>query len=271
MKALSLFSGIGGLDLASEAAGIETAAMCEIDDFAAAILKRRFPDVPIYSDIRMLSSSRLNKDGVAGIDVIHGGFPCQDVSLSGKRTGFVSCDGKVTRSGLWREFSRLICEIRPRWVVAENVFGLLSISIDREPGGAFGSILRDLADMGYRIGWCCYGASDVGGVHERKRVAIVAYSVGKRRNSMEKSCKDKLPRIDLSSCQKKWNEQVDLPFDVHGIIANPKRGVLRNDDGLPEGMDRLKSLGNAVVPQQFYLVFRAIAEMDKLERSCVNA
>ena len=135
MRALSLFTGIGGLDLAAHAAGIETAEMCEIDPFATEVLKRRFPDVPIYADIRLLSRRRLKGDGITGISVIHGGFPCQDVSLSGKRAGFIDSDGNTTRSGLWGEFARLIREIKPRWVVAENVLGLLSNTTDRKHGG----------------------------------------------------------------------------------------------------------------------------------------
>lgn len=128
MKMLSLFSGVGMIDLAASWAGIETVAFCDIEEYPQKILRRRFPNVPIYSDIRELTAEKLKGDGIPKIDIISGGFPCQDVSTAGKRTGFVDSEGNVTRSGLWGEYSRLICELKPRWIVAENVRGLLSIS-----------------------------------------------------------------------------------------------------------------------------------------------
>lgn len=128
MKMLSLFSGVGMIDLAASWAGIETVAFCEIEEYPQKILQRRFPGVPIYRDIRELTAEKLKADGISKIDIISGGFPCQDVSTAGKRTGFVDSEGNVTRSGLWGEYARLICELKPRWIVAENVRGLLSIS-----------------------------------------------------------------------------------------------------------------------------------------------
>lgn len=128
MKMLSLFSGAGMIDLAASWAGIETVAFCEIEEYPQKILRRRFPNVPIYSDIRELTAEKLKADGISKIDIISGGFPCQDVSTAGKRTGFVDSEGNVTRSGLWGEYARLIRELKPRWIVAENVRGLLSIS-----------------------------------------------------------------------------------------------------------------------------------------------
>jgi len=176
VRVLSLFSGIGGLDLAAEWAGMEVVAFCEIEEYPVKVLKRRWPDVPVYSDVRGLTRERLEADGILPIDVITGGFPCQDVSQAGKRVGFRDQDGEITRSGLWTEYARLIGEIRPRWVVAENVRGLLSIPASGVDGGGFGIVLRDLADLGYRAGWCCYGACDVGAPHRRERVFIVAHS-----------------------------------------------------------------------------------------------
>jgi DNA (cytosine-5)-methyltransferase 1 len=174
MRVLSLFSGIGGLDLAAEWADMKTVAFCEIDDYASKVLERRWPGVPIYRDVRELTREQLEKDGLLPIDVIVGGFPCQDVSCAGKRTGFHNSEGEVTRSGLWAEHARIIGEVKPRWVVAENVRGLLSIPALGRRGGGFGIILRDLADLGYSVGWCCYGASDIGAPHRRDRVFIIA-------------------------------------------------------------------------------------------------
>lgn len=135
MKMLSLFSGVGMIDLAASWAGIETVAFCEIEEYPQKILQRRFPGVPIYRDIRELTAEKLKADGISKIDIISGGFPCQDVSTAGKRTGFVDSEGNVTRSGLWGEYARLICELKPRWIVAENVRGLLSISAAGIRGG----------------------------------------------------------------------------------------------------------------------------------------
>lgn len=175
MKMLSLFSGVGMIDLAASWAGIETVAFCEIEEYPQKLLQRRFPGVPIYRDIRELTAEKLKADGISKIDIISGGFPCQDVSTAGKRNGFVDSEGNVTRSGLWGEYARLIRELKPRWIVAENVRGLLSVSAAGIRGGGFGTVLRDLAEMGYRVGWSCYGATDVGAPHKRERVFIVAY------------------------------------------------------------------------------------------------
>ena len=169
-KSLSIFSGIGGLELAAEWAGIDPIAFCEIDSFCQSVLRKHWPHVPIFEDVRSLRGDQLGE-----IDIIYGGFPCQDVSLCGKRAGFVDSNGGVTRSGLWVEMCRLIREAQPRWVVAENVRGLLSISSrDSRRGGGFGTVLTDLAALGYRVGWCCYGASETCAMHQRERVFIVA-------------------------------------------------------------------------------------------------
>ena len=178
MKMLSLFSGVGMIDLAASWAGIETVAMCEIEDYPVKVLERRFPNVPIYRDVRELTAAKLKTDGIEKIDIICGGFPCQDVSCAGKRIGFTNSEGNATRSGLWTEYARLIGEIKPKWVVAENVRGLLSIPAMGRAGGGFGIVLRDLADLGYDVFWSCYGAADVGAPHQRERVFIVAHSAG---------------------------------------------------------------------------------------------
>ena len=177
---LSLFSGVGMIDLAASWAGTETVALCEIEPYAVSILERRFPNVPIYNDVRTLTAAKLREDGIEKVDIICGGFPCQDVSCAGLRKGFEDSDGKVTRSGLWGEYARLIDELRPRWIVAENVRGLLSASIDKRPGGDFGVVLRDLANLGYDACWACYGAEAVGAPHKRERVFVVAHAKNNR-------------------------------------------------------------------------------------------
>jgi len=262
MKVLSLFSGIGGLDLAAEWAGMETVAFCEIEPYPVEVLKRRWPDVPVYNDVRELTRERLERDGILPIDIITGGFPCQDVSYAGKRVGFHDQDGEVTRSGLWAEYARLIGEIRPRWVVAENVRGLLSIPAAGIVGGGFGIVLRDLADLGYRAGWCCYGACDVGGFHRRERVFVVAHSGGGRPYIVGTREQNRFSFFSLEDGKKWASTQGVLSLNSIFLGTKPNRGILRNNDGFPEGLDRMKALGNAVVPQQAYPIFRAIMEVE---------
>lgn len=156
LKALSLFSGIGGLDLAAEMAGIETAAFCEIEPFPVEVLKKRFPDVPIFGDVRKLKRGDI--DGT--IDIIHGGFPCQDLSQAGKQRGL---EGE--RSGLWFEMLRVIHEIRPRYVLAENVRGAVNLALD--------TVYSNLVDEGYKVYPYVISASAVGAPHQRERLFVV--------------------------------------------------------------------------------------------------
>ena len=148
LKALSLFSGIGGLDLAAEMAGIETVALCEIEPFPVEVLKKRFPDVPIFSDVRKLKRGDI--DGT--IDIIHGGFPCQDLSVAGVQKGLEDEEGKPTaRSGLWFEMLRVIHVIRPRYVVAENVRGAVNLALDTVQAG----MEDEIQSLGFRPSSCC--------------------------------------------------------------------------------------------------------------------
>jgi DNA (cytosine-5)-methyltransferase 1 len=157
MKHGSLFSGIGGIDLGFEMAGIETTWTCEIDDWANELLQSRFPKANHYRDVQ-----KIGKDNLESVDIISGGFPCQDISTAGKGAGL---DGK--RSGLWFEMWRIICELQPRWVLIENVANLAN------KGGS--RVLHDLAKAGYDAEWQVISARDVGGRHLRKRLWIIAY------------------------------------------------------------------------------------------------
>lgn len=157
MKALSLFSGIGGLDLAAEAAGIQTVAFCEREPFCQDVLHEHWPDVPIYNDVTQLRGEQIGR-----VDVIHGGFPCQPFSVAGKRKG------KEDERFLWGEFSRLIGEIEPHWVVAENVPGIMSLAAD--------DVCKDLEARGYEVEIFCYEALSVGALHRRMRVFFVGHS-----------------------------------------------------------------------------------------------
>jgi DNA (cytosine-5)-methyltransferase 1 len=181
MKIGSLFSGYGGLDLAvSKVLDAEVAWHCEWEAAPSAILERHFPGVPNYKDVSLVDFSK-----VEPVDIITGGFPCQDLSLAGKRAGLK----EETRSGLWSQFARAIETIKPKLVVIENVRGLLSakakngmeyskedlaVIADRHPIRAMGAVLGDLADIGYDAKWTSVKACDAGAPHNRFRVFIVA-------------------------------------------------------------------------------------------------
>jgi len=156
----SLFSGIGGFDLGFERAGMKCAWQCEIDQPYQNVLQNHWPEVKRYDDVREISSGNTQP-----VDLICGGFPCQDVSIAGRRAGL---DGK--RSGLWFEFARIIDELDPRWVVIENVPGLLSSNNGRD----FETIIRFLAERGYGVVWRVLDAQYFGVAQRRRRVFVVA-------------------------------------------------------------------------------------------------
>lgn len=158
LTVLDLFSGIGGFSFGLErAGGFRTVAFCEIEPFQRAVLAKHWPEVPIYEDVRAISADRLSADGLDRVDVVCGGFPCQDVSIAGKGAGLAG-----DRSGLWFEMLRVIAETRPRYVVAENVAMLRSRGLDE--------VLRGLASVGYDAEWHCISASAIGAPHQRDRV-----------------------------------------------------------------------------------------------------
>ncbi len=156
----SLFSGIGGIDLGLKRAGFEIVWQVEINEYRQKVLAKRFPNAVRYGDIRTVG-----KHNLPAVDLLVGGFPCQPHSLAGSRKA------SEDERDLWGEFYRVICEIRPAWVLAENVPGLLS----SEDGRFFGGILRDLAALRYDAEWQCIPAAALGAPHIRERVFIVAY------------------------------------------------------------------------------------------------
>ena len=166
MRLGSLFSGIGGLDLAVEAAtGGRTVWQVEADPWCRSVLARHWPDARRYEDVRTAGKAGQELEHV---DIIAGGFPCQDVSVVGKRAGLSGGE----RSGLWREFARVIRVVRPRIVFVENVAGLLSME--------FGHVLGDLAALGFDAEWAVFRASDAGAPHRRERVFVLAVADAKR-------------------------------------------------------------------------------------------
>jgi len=234
MKGLSLFSGIGGLDLAFEWAGGEVAAMCEINPYCQKVLKNHWPDVPLFEDIKELKA-----ENVGTVDIIYGGFPCQPFSVAGLQKG------KEDDRYLWPHFSRMVGELKPRWIVAENVPGILRIAAD--------DVCSDLERQGYEVGIFDYEASAVGAQHKRERIFFVAHAgrallqrsvkQGTLQNEIRERTADKPERSS-----RQWQSEPRLDRVAHGI---------------PNRLDRLRALGNAVVPQQVYPIFKAIIEADK--------
>ena len=161
---LSLFSGIGGLDLAAEMAGIVTVGQCEWADYPTKILERHWPDVPRWRDIRTLTKeSFYERTGLRTVDIVSGGFPCQPFSVAGKR------GGEEDDRYLWPEMLRVIHELRPSWVLGENVPGIVNMALD--------TVLSDLENEGYTGQAFIVPACGVDAPHRRDRVAILAYSV----------------------------------------------------------------------------------------------
>ena len=258
MKALELFAGIGGIALAAEWAGIETVAFCERDPFCQKVLNKHWPSVPIFDDIKTLNKQILIERGVdvGAIELISGGFPCQPYSIAGKRKG------TEDDRDLWPEMFRIIEEIRPTWVVGENVANFANMELDRT--------LSDLESIGYKGESFIIPACSVGALHVRKRIFIVAYSNSKRWRSLDESKERRCIRFSEKSIKgKTWEESRHNPNDLlltgarEISIGNSR--LQRNDDGLSEGMDRLRGLGNAVVPQQIFPILEAIMKINKRE------
>ena len=157
IKVGSLFSGIGGLDLGLERAGMKVKWMCEIDPYCRKVLKKHWPNVPCFEDI-----TTVDFKAVEPVDLICGGFPCQDLSYAGKRIGL-----KGERSGLFYELMRAVCDIRPKYVLLENVPGLLTLGM--------GAVLGELTALGYDAEWESIPAAAFGAPHLRYRVFIVGY------------------------------------------------------------------------------------------------
>lgn len=247
LKVLDLFSGIGGFSLGLErTGGFETVAFCEIEEFPRRVLAKHWPGVKHYDDVRTLTADVLRRDGIS-VDVITGGFPCQDISAAGHQRGL----GEGTRSGLWSEIVRLIGELRPSYVIVENVAALLTGPSER-PGAWFGRVLGDLAECGYDAEWRNIPAWFVGLPHGRERVWIVAHP----------------PEIRLagevfeeSSSRRDEAREAGtslLPAYHDGLGSAPDGYSLRDGDGFPEFMGCLNALGNAVVPAIPELIGHAI-------------
>lgn len=270
----SLFSGAGLCDLGLSWAGYHHQWFCEVDPYCRSVLARHWPDIPIYEDVWELRGSDLPK-----VDVVCGGFPCQDVSQGGKHAGIK----EGTRSGLWTEYARLINEIRPRWVIVENVRGLLSNGMER--------VLGDLSSLGYDAEWSVLPAAACGAPHHRERVFLVAYphGVGPQQGGLFAPLQGILGDSYQPQGISDWlGIRFERATKTSARRAFGKAVLCRVDDGRTQGMDkatgrvtglpasiahisrekarawlpRLKALGNGILPQQAYAVGACILEAE---------
>jgi DNA (cytosine-5)-methyltransferase 1 len=250
LRVLDLFSGIGGFSLGLEGTGgFQTVAFCEIEEFPRKVLAKHWPEVPIYEDVRSLTADILARDGIA-VDVITGGFPCQDISIAGKQEGL----GAGTRSGLWSECIRLVSELRPKVAIFENVSNLLN-GPNEQPGGWFSTVLSDLAGAGYDAEWADIPASYIGAWHRRGRVWILAYP-----NQISRQ-QGRAARPVLR--QQHLSQQPTGAFEEWPGRSNlPSPRLCGKNDGVPDVSHRLAALGNAVVPQIPEMIGRAILEAE---------
>lgn len=219
----SLFSGIGGMDLGLERAGFKLKWQVEIDPFCRRVLERHWPDVRRWDDVRTWPQPDTER-----VDLLCGGFPCQDISDAGNKAGI---EGE--RSGLWREYARIICELRPPLVLVENVSALLDRGIDR--------VLGDLARMGYDAEWAVLPACSFGAPHSRERLFCIAYANG---GGLRTSG---TPEIEAGSTGLRFDGTGETRSmgDWWSMEPEPRSVVY----GVTGVVDRLRGFGNAVVPQ----------------------
>lgn len=269
MRVLDLFSGIGGFSLGLERAGFQTAAFCEINPFCQAVLRKHWPDVPIFADVRALSAESLAAAGIGTIDVICGGYPCQPFSAAGKRRG------KADDRHLWPEMFRLICELRPDWVIGENVAGHITMGLD--------DVLFDLENAGYSARAFVIPACAVNAPHKRDRVWVVANAVGGRRSKqaereMEQSRRAKAecsgqtvahtecfrwPQVEQPVAFRPSSEEAASTAKHRSRAGGWKRWLVeprvgRVADGVPNRVDRTQSLGNGLVSDIPEIIGQAI-------------
>ena len=256
----SLFAGIGGMDLGFERAGLVCKWQVEIDGYAQKVLAKHWPEVRRHDDVRTWPQADTER-----VDIIAGGFPCQDISYAGRGAGL---DGE--RSGLFFEAVRVVCELRPRCVVLENVAALLTRGLDR--------VLGTLAEVGFDAEWHCIPAAAVGAPHIRDRVFVVAYTEsvgrherrgepgdeGKARERRRQSARGGKTLADTNSDRFDKSWAGGCTSGCNGIERNAwwatEPDVGRVAHGVPARVDRLRGLGNAVVPQVAEYIARHIKE-----------
>ena len=242
----SLFAGIGGVDLGFERAGLECKWQVEIDDYATKVLEKHWPNVKRWRDVKTFPPEDKQDWNV---DVIAGGFPCQDISTAGKGAGL---NGE--RSGLFYEIIRLARQLRPRAIVLENVSALLVRGM--------GDVLGELAEVGYDSEWHCLPAAGVGAPHRRDRVFIIACKKNVADSSSERQPRQ---RLHGGCFSQKKNQDGEANWFIDSRQRkennwNTEPNVGRVANGVPSRMDRLKCLGNAVVPQVAEVVAKILLD-----------
>ena len=330
LKHLDLFSGIGGFSLGLERSGlVETAAFCDWEPYCQKVLKKHWPSVPVYGDIKELNYERLKADGIKDIDIITGGYPCQPFSVAGRKKG------EQDERHLWPEYLRLIQELRPSFVIGENVGGHVKLGLD--------TVLEDLASENYSTTTFSISASSIGANHQRERIWIIAYSNDLGRydwiHNREGRPIQGNQEWNLTQSEQEWHRRIDRARETGETLENtrcelwpwsfeprenedevrqghadqPERSgsapefnvadsescegnvneadtgngeqseetifgkrssfptgetwwstepdVGRVADGVPQRVDRLKCLGNSVVPMIPYLIGRSILEL----------
>ena len=282
MKVLDLFSGIGGFSLGLERAGMSTVAMCEKDPYCRKILAKHWPDLTIHEDIRNLDGKRYAES----IDLVCGGFPCQPFSVAGKRKG--TNDDRH----LWPEMLRVIKESRPRWVIGENVFGFINMALD--------DVQADLEREHYEVRKFVLPAVAVDAKHRRDRIILIAYSnspavwdrterqeigrdhlqAGRKAITPNDGTAQSLADTQSERVQGLWSgreqephahERQELPMcesqRPRPAYWEAEPCVGRVADGVPNRVDRIRGLGNAVVPQLIQAIGELVIEADKEMRS----
>ena len=271
LRTIDTFSGIGGFSYGLErlCGGFETVAFVEQDKFCQKILRKHWPDVPIHDDIRTFPT-----DGLGRIDLLCGGFPCQPWSVAGKKEGH---EDSLNRD-LWPEMARIIKELRPRYVIGENVRGFVN-----EPMG-LARTLTDLDSLGYQSTYWILPAASVGAPHRRDRVWIVAHAysdsepdgtinAGPRSGELVADTDSKRPqRFGSDDIEKGRHEPIKRPpglcdgtTEPRGWATEPSVGRVAH--GIPNRVDRLKALGNAIVPQVVAQIGKAILSAEAWENS----
>ncbi len=279
-KHLSLFTGIGGIDIAAEWAGFETIGQCEYADYPYQVLMKHWPDVPKWRDVKdVTKESFYEKCGERELALLSGGFPCQPFSVAGKRKG------TEDDRHLWPEMLRVVRELRPAWVLGENVAGIVNMEL--------GSVLSDLEGEGYSVRAFLVPACGVGAWHRRERVFVVANTndSGNRFSGFRDDCdgseesKERGRITQPESCAggavmadpddtggargRENNRMGSKCKNTHetyrgmrkaGDQWNAEPAVDRVANGIPRRVDRLRCLGNAVVPQQAYPILAAMAD-----------
>jgi len=282
MKVLDLFSGIGGFSLGLEWAGMSTVAMCEKDPYCRKILAKHWPDLTIHEDIRNLDGRQYTKS----IDLVCGGFPCQPFSVAGKRKG--TDDDRH----LWPEMLRVIQESRPRWVIGENVFGFVNMALD--------DVQADLEREHYEVRKFLLPAVAVDARHRRDRIILIAYSnspaiwdiperqaqgrnnlqAGRQAITTHDGSPQSLADSSRQRMERDWTSGVEesQPSGSQGLSGCNSSGgeprvwqaepcVGRISDGVPNRVDRIKGLGNAVVPQLIQAIGELVIKADREMRN----